>query len=252
MPITAILSMKGGTGKTTTACNLGAALAERGQKVLLVDLDPQGSLTYIFRDRIAAGKTLADLLLHDAEMPEVVREIGSSKLQLLPADIELLSVELKDRSRRLATRLRDHLRGARRRYDHILIDGPPSLDALSLQALIAADQVLVPIHAAPLAHHALELFDREVTELRRQKLHSAKLLGIVFTQFNPYLNLTAEVVGQVRSTFRDLVFRTVIRSTVRLAEAPLRGKTIFEYQASSLGSDCYRQLRKEFQRRLEA
>jgi len=251
MPITAILSMKGGTGKTTTACNLGAALAERGHKVLLVDLDPQGSLTYIFRDRVAAGKTMADLLLRDAELPAVVRQIGGGNLFLLPADIGLLSVGLKDRTRRLFTVLRDHLRGARRRYDHILIDGPPSLDVLALQALIAADQVLVPIHAAPLAHHALELFAREVDELRRQKLHSAKLLGIVFTQFNPYLNLTAEIVGQVRSAFRELVFRTVIRATVRLAEAPLQGKTIFEYQPSSLGADCYRQLRKEFQRRLE-
>ncbi|HEX9638139.1 MAG TPA: ParA family protein [Acidobacteriota bacterium] len=250
MPITAILSMKGGTGKTTTACNLGAALAERGRKVLLVDLDPQGSLTYIFRDRIAAGKTMADLLLRDAEMPQVVQPVGAGKLFLLPADIDLLSVELRDRSRRLATRLRDHLRGARRRYDHILIDGPPSLDALAVQALIAADHVLVPIQAAPLAHHALELFARELELLRRQKLHAADILGIVFTQFNPYLKLTAEVVGQVRSAFRDLVLRSVIRSNVRLAEAPLEGKTIFEYRPQSLGADCYRQLRKEFQRRL--
>jgi chromosome partitioning protein len=250
MPITAILSMKGGTGKTTTACNLGAALAEKGRKVLLVDLDPQGSLTYIFRERIGAGKTMADLLLKDAELPEVVRAIGTDNLQLIPADLRLLEVEMKQKALRLATRLRDHLRGARRRYDHILIDGPPSLDALGLQALVAAEHLLVPIQPSPLAQHALELFHGEVDALRRDQVHSARILGIVFTQFNPYLNLTGQVVGQVRSSFRDQVFRTHIRSTVRLAEAPLEGKTIFEYAPSSLGADCYRQLRKEFQRRL--
>lgn len=254
MPITAILSLKGGTGKTTTALNLGASLALKGNRVMLVDLDPQASLSYALRFRREdVTPTLADVLLGSESVHDVIWKPDQENLYLCPSDVRLLELHrnaggLKHATRRFA----ENLKSIKRKNSHVLIDCPPGMTALSVMAIQSADYYLVPTTATPMSIEALGAFLDFLDTSDRELGTQARLLGILLTQVNPYLRLSVDTIREVRAAYKKDVFSTVIRQSVRLAEAPASGQSIFEYAADSIGAENYNQLRKEFLHRIGA
>jgi chromosome partitioning protein len=252
MAVTAILSLKGGTGKTTTAFNLGAGLAVKGHRVLLVDMDPQASLTWAmgFR-RGEVTPTLADVLLGNESIHDVLWKSEKENLFLCPSDLRLLDLQQDPAAmKRAARKLHESLRAIKRRNSQVLIDCPPGLTALSLLALQAADHLLVPTLAAPLATEALRSLLQNLEERRTLKMVDARLVGILVTMVNPYLRLSIDSIKELRNNYRKQLFRTIVRQSVRIAESPGLGRTIFEHADESVGAENYRRLAKEFLQRL--
>ena len=254
MSVTAILSLKGGTGKTTTALNLGASLAQKGRRVMLVDLDPQASLSYTLKFRREdVTPTLADVLLGSESIHDVIWKPAQENLYLCPSDVRLLELHqstsgLKQAGRRLA----ENLKSIKRRNSYVLIDCPPGMTALSILALQSADYYMVPTTATPLSVEALRTFLGFLDASARDLGAPARLLGILLTQVNPYLRLSVDTIREMRSAYKKEVFSTVIRQSVRLAEAPAYGQSIFEYAPASIGAENYNRLRKEFLHRIGA
>jgi len=255
MSVTAILSLKGGTGKTTTALNLGASLALKGQRVMLVDLDPQASLSYAlkFRREEEVTPTLADVLLGSESVHDVIWKTAQENLYLCPSDVRLLELHQNTGGLKQATRrLTDNLRSIKRKNNHVLLDCPPGLTALSVMAIQAADFYLVPTTATPMSIEALRAFlgflDNPGGELEIE----ARLLGILLTQVNPYLRISVDTIREIRKEYKKAIFGTVIRQSVRLAEAPASGMSIFEFAPDSVGAENYNQLRKEYLHRIAA
>lgn len=244
--ITAIVSKKGGVGKTTTAVNLAAALAVRGLRVLVIDLDPNASASLslgVERARFAPGA--ADLLC-GRPLAETVRATVHG-LDLVPATIDLATAEADlDRLARKEEALRRALEGDARRYDHVLIDCPSSLGVLSRNALVAADGYLVPSVPHFLALEGLEKLVEAVDRLRYRCHSETRLLGILPTLADYRAKTTRESVVALRRRFGERVFAIEIRVNISLAEAPAYGQTIFAYDARSTGAHAYALLAEEF------
>ncbi|QIA28115.1 ParA family protein [Thermaerobacter sp. PB12/4term] len=245
--VIAIANQKGGVGKTTTTVNLGACLAALGQRVLVVDIDPQANTTSGFGlDKGRVGRSIYDVLIDDRGLREVVRSTAIPGLFLVPANIELAGAELElvgmlGRE----TRLRRALEGVKDGYDFILIDCPPSLGLLTLNAMAAADGLLVPIQCE---YYALEGLSQLLNTLRAVQAHlnpGLVLDGVVLTMFDARTNLSIQVVEEVKRFFRDKVFRTIIPRNVRLSEAPSHGQPVILYDARSRGAEVYMELAKE-------
>lgn len=245
--ILAIINQKGGVGKSTTAVNLSAALGAMGKEVLLVDLDPQGNATSGYGiDKRALDGCVYNVLLGETPVEEVILSCVAEGVDVLPSTISLAGaeVELVNEMAR-ENRLKNALGSLRGRYDYILIDCPPSLGLLTINALVAADKLLVPIQCE---FYALEGVTKLLDSMKRVKSilnPSLDIFGIVLTMYDSRTNLANQVVNEVRSFFGDEVFETLIPRTVKLSEAPSYGQSILEYAPDNKGALAYNDLAKE-------
>jgi chromosome partitioning protein len=245
--VIAIANQKGGVGKTTTAINLAASLAASDLSVLLVDSDPQGNSTTglgILKD--PSKPTVYDALLSEADLSAIIVKTAMEGLDLVPADKNLVgaNIELVDGDHR-EFRLRRKLALVRDRYRFVLIDCPPALDLLTLNALIAADSVLIPIQCEFFALEGISELMDTIERIRSSFNHALKIEGVLLTMYDERTNLTRQVAQDLREFFGDDVFQTVIPRSVRLAEAPSFGKPILLYDVRSRGAESYIKLAKE-------
>jgi chromosome partitioning protein len=243
----AIANQKGGVGKTTTAINLSASLASNDLRVLLIDSDPQGNATTgLGVDKSVEKATVYDVLFSDLQISTAIVKTDFEGLDMVPANRNLVAanlelVDLPDRETRLRTKL-DEVRG---QYDYILIDCPPALDLLTLNALVAANSVLVPIQCEFFALEGISQLMDTVDRIKESFSHNLQIEGILLTMFDDRTNLTKQVADDLRDFFKDQIFKTVIPRSVRLAEAPSYGKPILQYDVRSKGSESYVKLAKE-------
>ena len=245
--VIAITNQKGGVGKTTTAINLGASLAASEVKVLIIDSDPQGNATTGLG--IAKGPekpSLYDVLLGGLPASQALTPTGLEGLTLLPADKNLVgaNLELVEITSR-EFRLRDAIADIRDLFSYVLIDCPPALDLITLNALVAADSVLVPIQCEFFALEGVSQLMDTIDRVRDSFQHSLALEGILLTMFDDRTNLTRQVATDLKEFFGPEVFQTIIPRSVRLAEAPSFGKPILNYDPRSRGAESYIKLAKE-------
>jgi chromosome partitioning protein len=245
--VISIANQKGGVGKTTTAINLAAALAASEFRVLLIDSDPQGnSTTGVGWEKTEEQKTVYNVLLRDCPASNAIVQTAFDGLALLPADQNLVAtnLDLVDAERR-ERRLRDALEPVRGDYHHILIDCPPALDLLTLNALVASDAVLIPIQCEFFALEGISQLMDTIDRIREAFNPGLEVEGVLLTMYDDRTNLTRQVEADLREFFGTEVFQTVIPRSVRLAEAPSFGKPILSYDPRSRGAEAYIQLAKE-------
>jgi chromosome partitioning protein len=243
----AITNQKGGVGKTTTAINLAASLAANDFRVLVIDSDPQGNATTGLGVAKDPGRpSLYQVLLQGAAPQDAITQTDFEGLHLISADKNLVgaNLELVDLPNR-EFRLRERIASIRDDYRFVLIDCPPALDLLTLNALLAADSVLVPIQCEFFALEGISELMDTIDRVRESFGHAIEVGGILLTMFDDRTNLTRQVAADLKSFFKDQVFRTVIPRSVRLAEAPSFGKPILAYDPRSRGAESYIQLAKE-------
>lgn len=245
--VIAIANQKGGVGKTTTAINLSSCLAEAGQRVLTVDFDPQGNATSgLGLEKGHIDKTIYELMIGDCEIKDCLVKRAQENLDILPSDVDLAGAEIElldiDGKERL---LKKHLNEINDNYDFIIIDCPPSLSLLTINALTAADTVLVPIQCEYYALEGLSQVLKTINLVKKKLNPQLELEGVVFTMYDARTNLSLEVVDNVKNNLNKNIYKTIIPRNVRLAEAPSHGMPINIYDSKSTGAESYRLLAAE-------
>ena len=245
--IIAIANQKGGVGKTTTAINLSACLAEKGQKVLAIDMDPQGNMSSgLGLDKDSIDKTIYDMIIGENDIEEVIDHGTIDNLDILPSNVDLSAVEIElidvDNKEFI---VKDAIQKIRDNYDYIIIDCPPSLSLLTINAMTTADSVLVPIQCE---YYALEGLSQLIhtVELVKERLNSIlEIEGVVFTMYDARTNLSLQVVENVKDNLQQNIYKTIIPRNIRLAEAPSYGTPINQYDPKSAGAESYMRLAEE-------
>ncbi|MCR4440577.1 MAG: ParA family protein [Peptococcaceae bacterium] len=245
--IITIANQKGGVAKTTTAVNLGSCLATLGKKVLLVDMDPQGNATSgLGVSKTGISRCIYDCIINDIPVTSMIQSteinnlfIVPSTIQLAGAEVELVSVISRE------MKLKKALLPIKSRYDYIIIDCPPSLGLLTLNAMTAADRVLIPIQCEYYALEGLGQLMNTITLVKKHLNPGLEIEGVVLTMFDARTNLSIQVVEEVKAYFKDKVFNSIIPRNVRLSEAPSYGKPIITYDPKSKGAEQYFDLAKE-------
>ncbi|MFC5589970.1 ParA family protein [Sporosarcina soli] len=245
--IIAVANQKGGVGKTTTSVNLSACLAHIGKKVLLIDTDPQGNATSgVGVNKGDVQKCIYDILIDDADVHEVIRKTKMENLDIIPATISLAGAEIELVSTiSREVRMKHAIQEVKDRYDYIIIDCPPSLGLLTINALTASDSILIPVQCE---YYALEGLSQLLSTIRLVQKHlneSLTIDGVLLTMFDARTNLGIQVIDEVKKYFQDKVYRTIIPRNVRLSEAPSHGEPIIIYDARSRGAEVYLELAKE-------
>ena len=245
--VIAVANQKGGVGKSTTAINLSACLAEKGKKVLTIDMDPQGNTTSgLGVDKNNVENTLYELLLGEAEAKNTIVKDVVENVDLIPSNVNLSGAEIEligvDEKEYILKKIIDKVR---RKYDYIIIDCPPSLNMLTINALTAANSVLVPIQCE---YYALEGLSQLIhtIDLVKDRLNKKLVMeGVVFTMYDARTNLSLQVVENVKDNLQQNIYKTIIPRNVRLAEAPSYGQPIILYDTRSAGAEAYRLLAEE-------
>jgi chromosome partitioning protein len=254
IPVITVANQKGGVGKTTTAVNLAACLAAVGRRVLLFDLDPQANATSGLGLEKIEGASAYRALLGEGSLLDKVQKTAFERLEIIPSELDLCGADIE------LARMDNHLQRATlalqpvlnaNRFDLVLIDCPPSLGILTLNAFAAADRLLVPMQCEYYALEGISMIHRVLGQLRDSGVNARlELLGVLMTMFDARTNLSHQVVGEVRQHFGALVFDTVIPRTTRLAEAPSFGKPIIHYDKYSAAAAAYEVLTQEVLKRL--
>ncbi len=246
----AICNQKGGTGKTTTSVNLSAALAELGKKVLLVDMDPQGNATSgIGINKNEIKNSAYEVLLNKISVRQTVLKTATPGLDLIPCNIHLTGAEIElvgvlSRENRLKKALTE----IKAEYDYIIMDSPPSLGLLTLNSLVAADSILIPIQCEFYALEGVSQLLNTISLIRDGLNSSLEIEGVLMTMADFRTNLTVEVIGEIKNYFKQKVYQTIIPRNIRLSEAPSYGKPITQYDSTSIGAKKYIELAKEILR----
>ena len=245
--IIAIANQKGGVGKTTTAINLSSCLADKGQKVLAIDMDPQGNMTSgLGVDKDEVENTVYDLIIGEADIKDVIQENVMENLDVIPtninlsaAEIELIGIDDKEYI------VRNAVHKVKDNYDFIIIDCPPSLSMLTINAMTTADSVLVPIQCEYYALEGLSQLMHTVQLVKERLNPILEMEGVVFTMYDARTNLSLQVVENVKDNLHQNIYKTIIPRNIRLAEAPSYGMPINKYDPKSAGSDAYMRLADE-------
>jgi chromosome partitioning protein len=245
--IIAVANQKGGVGKTTTTVNLGASLAYAGKKVLLIDMDAQGNATSGLGVRKGeVDKDIYDVLINETPLQEVIRTSSRDNLEIAPATIQLAGAEVELTSLMAReTRLKKAVETVEDAYDYILIDCPPSLGHLTINAFTASDSVLIPVQCE---YYALEGLSQLLNTVRLVQKHfnsALKIEGVLLTMLDARTNLGFEVVDEVKKYFHEKVYKTIIPRNIRLSEAPSYGLSIIDYDLRSKGAEVYQELAEE-------
>ena len=245
--IIAIANQKGGVGKTTTAINLSSCLAEKGKKVLAVDMDPQGNMTSgLGVDKNAIEDTIYDLIIGESTIKEVLKENIMKNLDIIPANIDLSAaeIELIDVEEKEYI-VRNIIQEIKDKYDYIIIDCPPSLSMLTINAMTTATSVLVPIQCEYYALEGLSQLIHTVDLVKSRLNPELEIEGVVFTMYDARTNLSLQVVENVEDNLHQNIYKTIIPRNIRLAEAPSYGIPINQYDPKSAGSESYMRLAEE-------
>ena len=244
--IIAIVNQKGGVGKTTTTVNLSAALAKKGKKVLLIDEDPQGNATSGVGVNKMQEKSTYDIIINDTEFEEVIIKSSIKKLDVCPSNINLAGAEVElvpMMAREL--KLKEKLEKIKANYDYIIIDCPPSLGLLTINALTAANSIIIPIQCEYYALEGVGQLMNTVNLIKKQLNKDLYIEGVVLTMNDARTNLSNQVISEVKKYFKDNVYKTIIPRNVKLSEAPSYGMPITTYAPLSKGARCYEKLAGE-------